>query len=125
VVGGTSGSRFRRSLVVAQVALSLLLLVGAGLFTRSLANLRALDPGFRPDRLVTFRVDPALSGHDPGERLTFFDRLTEVLRAEPGVEKRLAETRALPTRTASPSPVRFAWPASHQAASAIDGQCRL
>ena len=86
VVGGTSGSRFRRSLVVAQVALSLLLLVGAGLFTRSLSNLRALDPGFRPDRLVTFRVDPALSGHDPGERLTFFDRLTEVLRAEPGVD---------------------------------------
>ena len=86
VVGGTSGSRFRRSLVVAQVALSLLLLVGAGLFTRSLANLRALDPGFRPDRLVTFHVDPALSGHDQGQRLTFFDRLTEVLRAEPGVE---------------------------------------
>ena len=86
VVGGASGSRVRRTLVVAQVALSLLLLVGAGLFSRSLANLRSLDPGFRPDRLVTFHVDPALSGYDQGQRLAFFDRLTEALRAEPGVE---------------------------------------
>jgi predicted permease len=86
VAGGSRSFRFRRGLVVAQIALSLLLLVGAGLFTRSLANLRALDPGFRPDHLVTLRVDPSLSGYDVDRRLAMFDRLREELRAEPGVQ---------------------------------------
>ena len=86
VGGGGASSRFRRGLVVAQVALSLLLLVGAGLFTRSLSNLRALDPGFRPEHLATFRVDPSLSGYEPAKRLALFDRLREAFSAEPGVE---------------------------------------
>jgi predicted permease len=86
VVGGAASSRFRRGLVVAQIALSLLLLVGAGLFTRSLANLRALDPGFRPEHLATFRVDPALSGYEPEKRHAVFERLRATLAAEPGVE---------------------------------------
>jgi predicted permease len=86
VAGGGRWFRFRRGLVVAQIALSLLLLVGAGLFTRSLANLRALDPGFRPDHLVTLRVDPSLSGYEVDRRQALFDRLREELRVEPGVQ---------------------------------------
>jgi predicted permease len=86
VVGGAAPFRFRRGLVVAQIALSLLLLVGAGLFTRSLGNLRALDPGFRPEHLATFRVDPSLSGYEPGKRAALYERLRDALRAEPGVE---------------------------------------
>jgi predicted permease len=85
VIGGSAPFRFRRGLVVAQIALSLLLLVGAGLFTRSLTNLRALDPGFRPEALLTFRVDPALAGYDPARRHEVFERLREELAAEPGV----------------------------------------
>jgi predicted permease len=84
VVGG-SGGRLRRGLVVAQVALSLLLLVGAGLFARSLQNLRALDPGFRADRLVAFAVQPALSGYDEARTRAFAVRVQDELRALPGV----------------------------------------
>jgi predicted permease len=85
VVGGSAHFRFRRGLVVAQIALSLLLLVGAGLFTRSLQNLRALDPGFQPDRLVTFTIDPSLNGHDMPGRLDLFARVRDAFAAEPGV----------------------------------------
>jgi predicted permease len=86
VIGGGAPFRFRRGLVAAQIALSLLLLVGAGLFTRSLMNLRALDPGFRADGLVTFRVDPSLSGHPPEGRRAVHDRLRSELGREPGVQ---------------------------------------
>ena len=54
---------FRRILVVVQLALSLLLLVGAGLFARSLFNLLRVNPGFRTERLLTFSIDPALNGY--------------------------------------------------------------
>ena len=86
VIGGSAPFRFRRGLVVAQIALSLLLLVGAGLFTRSLQNLRALDPGFQPDRLITFAIDPSLSGHDKAAGLGIIARVREELAAEPGVK---------------------------------------
>jgi predicted permease len=85
VIGGSGPFQFRRVLVVAQIALSLLLLVGAGLFTRSLQNLRALDPGFQPDRLLTFAIDPSLNGYDVPGRLGVFARVRDALAAEPGV----------------------------------------
>ena len=85
VIGGSAHFRFRSGLVVAQIALSLLLLVGAGLFTRSLQNLRSLDPGFQPDQLVTFYVNPALNGHDVPGRLDVLARVRDAFAAEPGV----------------------------------------
>ena len=62
VVGGFGQIRSRQALVVAQVALSLLLLVGAGLFTRSLLNLRSLDPGFEARNMALFTVDASQNG---------------------------------------------------------------
>jgi predicted permease len=85
VVGGGGHFRLRKGLVVAQVALSLLLLIGAGLFTRSLMNLRALDPGFKPERLFAFEIDPARSGQDFGQRVATLRRVQEELQSEPGV----------------------------------------
>jgi len=62
-------SRFGKSLVVTQVALSILLLVGAGLFVRTLHNLKTMDAGFRPEGVVTMRISPP-DGAYQGERLT-------------------------------------------------------
>jgi predicted permease len=85
-IAGTGGSLFlRKGLVTAQVALSFLLLFGAGLFVRSLQNLKTTDTGVALDNLVAFQVSPALSGYT-NERGAIFDRdLLERLRASPGV----------------------------------------
>ena len=81
--GGSVG--MRKALVIAQVALSLLLLISAGLFIRSLQNLKDLDPGFRTQNLLTFAVDPTLNGYKPERTRLFFRTLTDRLRAIPGV----------------------------------------
>ena len=82
----TSGHAWlRKGLVVAQVALSLLLLVGAGLFARSLWNLRALDPGFRVDRLLTFAMDPSLNGYPAAQASQLYTRLQQQIARQPGV----------------------------------------
>ena len=84
VVGG-SGVRLRKALVVAQVTLSVLLLIGAGLFIRSLRNLRTLDLGLRTDNLIAFKVSPSLSGYSPVKVKMFEQQLIERVRALPGV----------------------------------------
>jgi predicted permease len=85
VVGGTGHARVRKGLVVAQVALSVMLLAGAALFARSLYNLRSLDPGFKVDQLLTFGLDPALSGYDQARVKGLFKTVQERLAALPGV----------------------------------------
>ncbi len=78
VVSGGS-VRLRKAIVVIQVALSLLLLIGAGLFVRSLSNLLAQDPGFQPANLVAFNLEPSLErlrlGQDQASGLTLIERL--------------------------------------------------
>ena len=85
IAGGTAVG-LRKTLVAAQVALSLLLLIGAGLFIRSLSNLKGLDPGFRTANLIGFAVDPPMNGYRPERSLDFYRRLRESLDALPGVE---------------------------------------
>jgi predicted permease len=83
---GQARSRLSQTLVVAQVALSLLLLVGAGLFIRTLRNLQQINPGFEAQNLLLFRVDPRLSGYQ-GEQITsLYQRLFARLEAVPGAQ---------------------------------------
>jgi hypothetical protein len=79
------GISLRRMLVGIQVALSLLLLVGAGLFVRTLRNLENLGPGFPTDRLLTFRIDASLAGYSDQETKSFYERLNVNLETVPGV----------------------------------------
>jgi putative ABC transport system permease protein len=80
-------TRFRKVLVGAQVALSVLLLVQAGLFARSLANLRDLGTGFPTENLVAFNLNPSHAGYDAQRSLAFFEQLADDLRATPGVRE--------------------------------------
>jgi predicted permease len=86
VLGGArSRLGIARALVVAQVALSLVLLVAAGLLLRSLRNAEAVDPGFDPEGLFVFRIDPTLNGYH-GEPLSrLYDQVLERLEGLPGV----------------------------------------
>jgi predicted permease len=80
------GISLRRMLVGIQVALSLLLLVGAGLFVRTLRNLDSLGPGFPTDHLLTFRIDPSLNGYSDEQTKSFYQRLDINLQTMPGVD---------------------------------------
>ena len=86
LAGSGSSLYLRKGLVAAQVALSFLLLFGAGLFVRSLQNLQTTETGVALDNLVTFQVSPALSGYDNQRTVNFYDRLLERLRSAPGVK---------------------------------------
>jgi len=83
VVG--SRSLLSRLLLIVQVAISLVLLVGAGLFLRTLNNLRQVDVGFNPQNLVLFRVNPQLNRYDDQRTRRLYAELVETLGAAPGV----------------------------------------
>jgi predicted permease len=85
IAGGSSQVRFRKALVIAQMALSLLLLVGAGLFAHSLYNLKSVDPGFRAENLMTFSIDPSLNGYSQSRIQELYARLQQDIAALPGV----------------------------------------
>jgi putative ABC transport system permease protein len=91
--GGRSGPlqrghhRLRNALVVLEVALALVLLVGAGLMVRSFQQLRSVDPGFEPGGVLTFNLSPAPVRYenDPVRVARFYDQLLEKLESLPGV----------------------------------------
>jgi predicted permease len=86
-IAGGGGSLFlRKGLVVAQVALSFLLLTGAGLFVKSLQNLKATETGVTLDNLVAFELAPALSGYDNARASLFYAELLDRLRSAPGIK---------------------------------------
>ena len=85
--GGAGAPRLMvgRALLALQIAVSLPLVVGAGLFLRTLHNLGSLELGFNPRGLVLFVIDPTLGGKAPNRTATVFPRLLERLEAIPGV----------------------------------------
>jgi len=85
-IAGTKSVRVRKMLVGAQVALSLLLIIAAGLFVRSRRNLRSLDPGFQTANLIEFSVDPTGNGYKADHSLQFYRQLRDDIQAIPGIE---------------------------------------
>ena len=82
--GARAAARFRTILATAQIALSMALLVSAGLFIKSLLNISRVDLGLTVDHLVTFGVSPELNGYTPERSRQFFERLEDALGALPG-----------------------------------------
>ncbi len=84
--GGRARSLARRGLVIAQVALALVLLAGAGLLARSFAALRAVDPGFTPDHALAFRVAmPNVEYPGAADVARLVEQISDSLEALPGV----------------------------------------
>jgi predicted permease len=83
--GARAAARFRTSLATAQIGLSMFLLVGAGLFTKSLMNVSRVDLGMKADNVVTFGISPALNGYKADASRALFERLEADLAAVPGV----------------------------------------
>jgi putative ABC transport system permease protein len=101
----SGGRRTRGSLVVAEVSISLVLLVAAGLMVRTLGKLRAVDPGFDPRGVLSLTVAlPDAKYADPGRRTAFFDAALERIRALPGVAA-AGGIDGLPMRGGSTQPV--------------------
>jgi predicted permease len=86
VSSGLSHVRFRKALVISQIVLTTVLLVGAGLFARSLNNLKRLDLGLRADHVIAFSIAPALNGYSPQRTIALIDDLRQGLAALPGVQ---------------------------------------
>ncbi|MBI3490187.1 MAG: ABC transporter permease [Acidobacteria bacterium] len=84
VVGGGVG--FRKALVIAQVTVSILLLISAGLFIRTLRNLRLLDLGMKTESLIAFNLNPGLSGYTNERTRALYKMLVERMQAQAGVQ---------------------------------------
>jgi putative ABC transport system permease protein len=85
--GGRKGNRLRGLLVIGEVAVSFVLLIGAGLLINSFFHLRNLEPGFRADHLLTMKVDLSeVKYPDRERRAAFFDEVIRRVRALPGVQ---------------------------------------
>ncbi len=82
---GAGALTFRRTCVALQIGLSLLLLVGAGLFVRTIRNLRTVDTGIQIDHLVTFSINPQFSGYPFAQAVAVRQRILDTIAALPGV----------------------------------------
>jgi predicted permease len=96
-----SRSLLSKSLIVAQVAMSLLLLVGAGLLLRTLLNLQRVNPGFNQENLLLFSVDPGLIGYKEERLSNLYKQMSERLEALPGVQAVTFSRTALLSQSSS------------------------
>lgn len=84
--GGAARTRLRSVLVVAQIAISLVVLIAAGLVVRTLQQLQTMNPGFDPQNALTMSFDLGLQGYDEQRGQQFYHQLTERVQALPGVK---------------------------------------
>ncbi|HEY6661139.1 MAG TPA: ABC transporter permease, partial [Pyrinomonadaceae bacterium] len=84
--GGAVKTRLRSVLVVAQIAISLIVLIAAGLVVRTLQQLQTMNPGFNPQNALTMSFDLGLQGYDEARGQQFYHQLMERVRSVPGVE---------------------------------------
>ena len=92
MTAGSGALRFRRLSVAVQIGLSVLVLVGAGLFVRTLHNLKSLNVGFATDHLVTFGIQPTLAGYQPEQTRNLEEQVLKILAALPGVQSAAGTT---------------------------------
>lgn len=85
IAGSRAAGRFRATLATVQIALSMALLISAGLFLKSLVNVSRVDIGVHVDSVVTFAISPARSGYDSTRSHVLFSRVEEALAGVPGV----------------------------------------
>ncbi|MGH8102630.1 MAG: ABC transporter permease [Chthoniobacterales bacterium] len=91
--GSTGGGSQRRAILIAtEVALSLILLIGAGLLIKSFANLTKVAPGFNPDRLLIFNIGASAKA-DEDQQLQFYQQVVQKVATVPGVERAAAISR--------------------------------
>jgi predicted permease len=90
--GGGSRTRLRSVLVVAQIAISLVVLIAAGLVVRTLQRLQTMNPGFEPKNALTMSFDLSLQGYDEARGQQFYQQLAERVRALPGVKSAAASS---------------------------------
>jgi predicted permease len=79
------GVEMRRFLIVFQIALSMMILFAAGLMTRTLSQLKTIDLGFDPARVITLRIDPAMAGYTTEQTDRVFDDILQRLRSQPNM----------------------------------------
>jgi predicted permease len=106
---GTARARVRSALVVVEVALAVLLVVGAGLLIRSFMNLTRVDMGFDRSSLSTFGVVLPAPPYDAARRIEFYERLTERLQRIPGVQSVAAMTGLPPLRNVNANDSDVEW----------------
>src|SRR5262249_32331219 len=97
LMAGASRDRARRTLLVAEVSLSLVLLAGAGVLVRSMWNLLRVDPGFQMDNLLTLRLSLENAKYNPQTSRVFYDECLARVQAVPGVRS-AALAHSLPIR---------------------------
>ena len=103
--GGHGRARLKNTLVIAQVALTMLLLIGAGLLVRSFAKLLRVDPGFDPDNVLTMNISlPSVKYADAQKQTAFFDELLRKVSSLPGVRS-AGVSAALPIQPKRITPI--------------------
>jgi putative ABC transport system permease protein len=104
--GGAGRHHIRRTLLVAEVALAMMLVIGAALLVRTVYNLTSVDAGFDRSRLVTFSMTLA-EPYDPDTRASAYQRLLDELRVVPGVEGAAVMSGLPPNRSPEAIPTRI------------------